>query len=301
MTNVHADWFEVTEPLANSTFTEWLHHNLNLWAVPYIHARGLNGYRERIVWGDGVTEQFSNGDERMGRHWTFSGASWDKLAPYMGDPAGWRYFIRKWAELGKGNVTRIDLASDFHQCDARTVSADIIHGMNEGLVRKRSWTEMTNSSDGYTMYFGSRRSDVMLRCYDKGAQLDLKPFEICRTEFEIKKNKSRALGDGLRGFLRFDDPGENQVGEWLAKIAVGLMVEFLPVHTLERVGVMAWGILPITLGSWLPKPLNNDAWWWNVVIPALQKRVILATGEFDEVFWNEFISRAGSRSKGNEA
>jgi len=293
MTNVHCDWFEVTEPLQNAPFSEWMYQNLLAWNVTRQHSKGLNGYREKTLWGGIVSEQYSPADERMGRHWTFPGSSWDKLSKQTGFETGWTYWLRSWAELGKGNVTRIDLASDFTDVDARTIAADIIHGMNEGLCRKRSWTEMANSKDGYTMYFGSRQSDVMLRTYDKGAQMNLEPFRLARTEFEVKKAKSRSLGDGMRMHLRLNDSTAPRIADWLAQITVGLMVEFIPVHTLRSLGVEKWGVQPIALGSWLPKSMNDDAWYWNVVVPALKRRVIAANGEFDEVFWSEFMKRMG--------
>lgn len=291
MTNVHADWFELTEPLWHSEFTSLMRERLMMCSAQAVHTRGTMGYRERIIWNDTVVEQWNDSDERMGRHWSFPGSAWAALSELTSGEPNWRYWIRLWAAHGKGNVTRIDLASDFTDTDARIVAGDILHGMENGLSRKRSWRQIDNSEDGYTMYVGSRQSDVMLRVYDKGAQLDLEPFKLARTEFEVKKSKSRSIGDGLRSLLTVKESEEANVGDWLASVSVGLMAEFIPIHTLERLGVTKWGVHPITIGSWLPRSLSSDAWWWNVVVPALRKRVRKTNGDFDEPFWAEFMER----------
>ncbi len=295
MTNMHVDWFEVTEPYNISRFSDDFHQTMDLWDVAATMSRGFSGYRYRRVWGGKVFEQWSDHDERMGRHWTFPGTAWEALQRCTEGSPNWRYWLRKWAAIGTGNITRIDFASDFADEDARVTAADIVHGMANGLTRSRSWTEMKNSHDGYTHYFGSRHSDVMLRVYDKGAQMNLEPFRLTRTEFEVKRGKSRAIGDGLRSLVTFAAEDETSVGDWLSRIAVGLMAEFIPLHTLERLGVTKWGVHPITIGSWLPKTLDSDAWYWNVVVPALAARLRTATGEIDHDFYDTFQSRLLAR------
>lgn len=290
MTNYHCDWFQVTEPLI-SPFNEFMRHLFSVWAIPVVHGKGYNGYRDRNEWGATVVEMWTDGDERMGRNWRFSGSSWDKLGAQIGEDVSWRYFVRTWAKTGKGNISRIDLASDFHDTDARDVSADIQHAMKERIIRNRKWREWNNSDLGYTAYFGAGKSDVMLRVYDKGAELDLEPFKICRTEFEVKGRKGQSIGDGLRTLPVLADDNDFNVGLWLERVTFGLMLEFIPAATLSRLGVDKWGVQPITLGSWLPRITNNDAWFNNVVVPALVNRLKKADGTIDEVFWSQFFSR----------
>lgn len=298
MSSYFVDWFELTEPVINSDFSDFMHHQFAAWGIAPKHGRGLNGYRMRSEYAGAVTEQWSDGDERMGRHWTFTGTSWDKLKAITGHEPHWRYWVRKWAELGRGNLTRIDLANDWTDTDARHVANEVRWGMDNGIVRKRTWTEFQNDALGYTFYAGSRRSDVMLRCYDKGAEMDLEPFRLCRTEFEVKKQKARNCGDGLRNLMRLQEANETRIGDWLCSIMVGLFIDFIPVTTLDELGVSKWGVMPITLGSWLPKVSNEDNWWWNVVIPALVKRVVIDNDTIDTDFWEGFIHEFQKRLPG---
>lgn len=296
MTNYHCDWFEVTEPL-HSPFNDFIRGTMNAWEKRPVHSHGHQGYQERHEYAGAVVEMWSDFDDRMGRHWRFSGSSWEKVAFATEHEPNWRYWVRKWAQLGRGNITRIDLASDFSDTDARSVAADIMHGMNESLIRKRSWKTIENGELGYTAYFGSRHSDVMLRCYDKGAELDLEPFRLCRTEFEVKKSKGRSIGDGLRTLMVHSNDDEANVGQWLERVTFGLMLDFIPRHRLDSLGVTSWGVQPITLGSWLPKSTYSDTWWWNVVVPALVNRVRQPDGTVDETFWSTFLQQVSDKLK----
>lgn len=296
MTNFHVDWFQVTEP-THSDFSEFLRHQFAAWDMSRVHGKGFSGYEHRNVYAGSVVEMWSDNDDRMGVNWRFSGGSFEAVQAATSHEPNWRYWVRQWAKRGQGNITRIDLASDFHQTDVRDVITDIMHGMNEGLIRKRSWRTIENDALGYTGYFGSRHSGVMLRAYDKGAELNLEPFKLARTEFEVKREKSHAIGDGLRGLSLRSISEEDNIGYWLEQVLFGLMLDFIPVHTLSRLGVDKWGVQPITLGSWLPKVSNEDAWWWNVVVPAFEKRARLDTGYLDMPFVGAFIDEIRRRLK----
>lgn len=124
--------------------------------------------------------------------------------------------LRLWREIGgtdkelaafyrgcKAKASRVDIAFDLFDwnIDIRRVYLDWKAGKIETRARKVSpYTEARRQEDGTiteatTLYFGSRTSEVMLRLYDKGAQMGVSK-DWKRLELEIKGDKAHAvIGD----------------------------------------------------------------------------------------------------------
>ncbi len=95
-------------------------------------------------------------------------------------------------------ATRFDVYVDWEGEDIQLIEE--VHGAcNHGhLCMLRSWSVQESTGDsarsGYTVYLGSRQSDVLYRFYDKGLeQGGGKSGVWIRAELELKKERSRAL------------------------------------------------------------------------------------------------------------
>ncbi len=151
---------------------------------------GHHGYRAGAVSSCGTVRVFWNGSvEGMGTHVQVSGQGCRLLESLEGF-GDWRTWLSCWRDLG-AKFTRVDFALD--DLSGRVKMATVLDSVRGGhLVRKgTTWSTIEkNDSKGMhqTLYVGSRTSDVMLRCYDKGLQLG----QASRLRFEIEYKRERA-------------------------------------------------------------------------------------------------------------
>lgn len=109
--------------------------------------------------------------------------------------------LKKISEIGQ--FTRIDLAIDDYTTDYYSTD-DVVELLRDGqcVSKFRSWQNLntrsisTNENQGHTIYFGSRKSDVFVRFYDKRLEQD-KDYAWYRWELELKGIKAGAVVDML--------------------------------------------------------------------------------------------------------
>ena len=109
--------------------------------------------------------------------------------------------LKKISSLGQ--FTRIDLAIDDCSTSYYTTD-DVVELVRDGqcVSKFRSWQNLntrsisTNENQGHTIYFGSRKSDVFVRFYDKRLEQD-KEYSWYRWELELKGIKAGAVVDML--------------------------------------------------------------------------------------------------------
>lgn len=102
-----------------------------------------------------------------------------------------------------GQFTRIDLAVDDYTTSYYSTD-DVAELLRDGMCvsKFRSWQNLntrsisTNENQGHTIYFGSRKSDVFVRFYDKRLEQD-KDYTWYRWELELKGIKAGAAADML--------------------------------------------------------------------------------------------------------
>ena len=108
-------------------------------------------------------------------------------------------------------ITRLDIALDSYTNLIKKIvkKYDKYEYVSKFKSTKKIENKKGSKSDGVTLYFGSRTSDIMLRIYDKQAeQKTEKPWT--RIEFEIKKEYTKdiaklidekGLGETFKGLL----------------------------------------------------------------------------------------------------
>lgn len=190
--SVSVDWmsFTVTDPVFNvSAVIEFLGFDTGLF---FDTGHGAMGYKSLHKLSEYAVSVLSDGRDDMGIHVTISGSAvahvlqrfWQSQYcfdnPFNDDKtADWdvvcmdalRLFFLKVLEIGR--FTRVDLALDDHKvhftpADIRgyIASGQMVSKFRTGR-REDSFDLATNMAIGDTLYLGSRKSDVMLRIYDK--------------------------------------------------------------------------------------------------------------------------------------
>lgn len=154
---------------------------------------GKMGYRERVV--HQKIEVLSGGSKGMGIHTILTG---EACRFYENDDDLTNLIAR--INFNKGRVRRIDLAMDFINLNYDLMDKITEH-LNAALVTSR-WRdniriEKRNISDneitGRTINFGSRKSEIFMRVYDKKMQIETEYNNYIRLELEIKGDKAEIL------------------------------------------------------------------------------------------------------------
>lgn len=181
---------------------------------------GKLGYRERIT-SEGI-EVLSKGAKEMGTHVILSG----QACRFFENGNNLLELIFK-INSNEAKITRIDLALDLKNLNYDPLEKIIEH-VEKGLVvsKWRSNTILvkreTNTAKkiGRTVNFGSRKSEVFLRVYDKKQQSKTDDDNYTRIELEIKgeraevlqkkinkENAGSILSEILNNYIRFVEQG----------------------------------------------------------------------------------------------
>ena len=136
-----------------------------------------------------------------------------------------------------GHVTRFDLAVDDIGTEYYTMSAfrDILSS-GAYISKFRGRREMVtygkrNEITGFTLYLGSRSSDIMLRVYDKQLEQNVKllasgdspiMYSWVRWELELKKKRAQQAADCILS------------GMSVSEVAVGILSNYLCIINLDN-------------------------------------------------------------------
>lgn len=200
---------------------------------------GARGYKKMLKCSDCNLYILYDGNDDMGIHVQITGSSISTVINHfkttleIDTPFGTGYdidfestFLRELLKsirnLG-GKISRLDLAVDDVGCQFFTVDevADL-HYKNRVVTKTRTFEMIKSDRDmkntGSTVYFGNRKSDIMLRVYDKQLeqkgklQTALNGAEIppwVRWELELKSDRAISAVDSIISGM---DLGEVVVG-----------------------------------------------------------------------------------------
>lgn len=194
--------------------------------------KGWNGYRKRLTFGN--VSIYFDGNEGMGSCLNMSGQGCRTFETCgTGDFDGlFRLFA---SDPGKYHMSRLDVAFDDHTgiLDMDRVFQDTIDRQYISKFRKARF-EGENDDErekaGKTVYFGSKKSDVMFRIYDKAYERGLSDdAHWVRVEMQLRDDRALAfvcqpepIGERFRGvllnYVRFvDDNGDTNRWRWPMK------------------------------------------------------------------------------------
>ncbi len=178
-------------------------------------AHGRNGYRQMITF-QGISILYDGRDD-MGICVDMSGIGCRSFESFS--KVGWPdLFSCLLYESGSYNITRLDAAYDDH---SGILNIDVLRDATDDhhyVSRSRTW-EVDYGSEGTTIYHGSKRSDMLIRIYDKAAEQGLDQDHWIRVELQmrdqnaigfVKSTLNSDLGctflGVLRNYLRYVTP-----------------------------------------------------------------------------------------------
>lgn len=182
------DWLSFSCKRSNPYYVVDL---LGLSDIPWQVIKGVHGYRDRLFFNH-ISIHF-NGRPDMGVWCEMSGQgcrAFESLSTLEGD---------KWSTLFSMivsenlNITRLDVAYDDH---TGTLDIDrlIQDTRNQEYVSKSDYWEITESSKGQTLQFGSPQSDTLIRIYDKARERHCPEGEHwIRCELQLRRDRAIAF------------------------------------------------------------------------------------------------------------
>lgn len=219
------DWLSFTDVANNELQASLSEFGFSL--EDFVEAeKGASGYKKMLLHKGSTLRVLYDGNENMGYHFDFSGSSIKELFYHFSNsmmemtPFGeygldmdiniLRELLSRIKQVG--HVTRLDLAIDDKVCPYFTLpDLQSVLEQERFISKFRTWQLVkdcttTNQLIGATIYLGSRRSDIMLRVYDKQLEQISKGVEGAdevpwvRWELELKNEYANvALVDLLNG------------------------------------------------------------------------------------------------------
>jgi DNA relaxase NicK len=188
----HIDWLGITLRLPESKGIQWLFQELKTvfgLSVTHVKSVGWNGYDHRAEMGNHGLIAWGGKAQRGTAHIEITGAGCAQILDWAS--------IESWGMRYHARITRIDLAHDDlegSQCNIeKTLEWHESGGFNCGgrNAKVKLAGDWHDKQDGRTIYIGTR-GNKMLRCYEKGKQLDDPESPWFRVELELR-NKNRHL------------------------------------------------------------------------------------------------------------
>lgn len=238
------DWvsFTVTSDMTVDSVIEFMgFSSVDFHSMPC----GASGYKSQLRHNLYNIRVLYDGNEDMGIHVDVSGSGVKPLLEAFKEtllcstPFGDGYELFDETVLARfckdvlliGKFTRFDVAIDDIGCEY--FSTDALYGYVDSCnivsrfrsCRNMKETDMRGNILGHTVYFGSGKSSMMLRVYDKQLEqnkhLELEqegyfPLPWVRWELELKKERATEFADLLVNS-----------GKTLASIAVGVLAHYL--------------------------------------------------------------------------
>lgn len=205
----------VVTPLKNHVSLDWCAFTVlsdfsifDILGMPendfFLAPRSGLGYKKLQILGD--IKVFSDGNEGMGVHVEMSGEGCRQYE-CINEGKWWLLILE--VQKNCGHFTRIDLALDdfekilsFDNILRKVKSAHVLSRFKSArILTKHDLSDA--SSLGKTVYFGSEKSDIQVRCYDKLIQMrnkspDLIPINCehwIRFEIQSRDNRSDVIAD----------------------------------------------------------------------------------------------------------
>lgn len=269
------DWFSFTSKIDSvDTIKKLL--GLDDPAIVFQELGGMHGYKDRFYF-EGISIHY-NGSQKInldGSVWVEMSGSGCRAFEQYSSHNDWRFILSHiLADLDSYHITRCDIAYDDWQ---GVLDIDLMRRESEkhNIVSKfRDYgVDMSFINGDITLYYGSRKSDVLFRCYNKAA-------ERCRA-------------DEINHWIRF----ELQLRD---EYALNFLLEF---YRTENLGRVFSGVVNNYLRYVKPSrsDRNKARWsirrWWLKFIDSVEKISLYTQKgtDYNEYKLHEFvINNAGN-------
>lgn len=207
------DWLSFTthKEIKNETLLSMLDYNS---AIP---ETARFGYTTAHRFASGLVVMSNSGRIDMGRHWVLSGSCLQEITNTLSKTV---FEILRIVVQEGAKVTRLDLAKDARSeaIELTKIFSAIQTGSYSG--KTKTFSQISDTKGGHTIYIGSRSSERFARLYHKGAQLGTGEDWI-RFEIEMKGDVAKEAARSLVG-------GSYAPGQLFDGIAKGMCVVASP-------------------------------------------------------------------------
>jgi phage replication initiation protein len=234
------DWFSGTSKEAKA---EEIIEFLGLQDLEFQKIPGFYGYSWRYYY-DGISIHFDGHIGDMGVCLEMSGQGCRVFETFgTGD---WNAIFKKFCvDDNSHKVTRLDVAyDDFTRLIPLEKIAELVRAQ-QYISKATKWT-VEYSSDGLTVYIGSKKSDILIRFYDKAAERGYDDeVHWVRCEIQLRRERAdgfincdRQIGEKFAGvlnnYLRFVDenPNDSNKNRWATS---QFWLDF--VQTVEKISI----------------------------------------------------------------
>ena len=214
------DWLSVT---SHKDSSEDIAEMLGLNVMQFEEMSGFHGYKSRLFY-DGINIHF-DGREGMGVNLEMSGQGCRVFETFgHGD---WQGLFKLFVSDRKAyNITRLDVAYDDHTGILNV--AKIARSTRKGWysARAKSWN-VDYSNKGTSIYIGSKKSEILIRIYDKAAERGFNDKHWVRCELQLRRERAlnfilqekpigEVFGGVLNNYLRYVKPtgNDSNVRRW---------------------------------------------------------------------------------------
>lgn len=180
------DWLSFTSKIHNPLEIISL---LGLEKCNFQFINGMHGYADRLYY-DGISIHFNGRNENMGVWCEMSGQGC-RVFETLGTGDYNTIFRTIFENDGMMNVTRLDVAFDDHD-GLLNISKIFDDTMKQNFSSRWKWYKHEAGSQGVTVYFGSPKSDIRLRIYDKARERNKEGHWI-RVELQLRDERALAF------------------------------------------------------------------------------------------------------------
>lgn len=191
------DWVSITSKIHSpQNFIELL--GLDHSGVSWESVKGAHGYRDRLYW-EKISIHY-NGREDMGVWLEMSGQGCRAFESFgTGDYES--LFREVLDNPGEMNLTRLDVAFDDHDglLDIKkvaedTVNREFISRWTVGKIERGMIFDQKKADDALTVNFGSMKSEIFLRIYDKAKERGFTDGRHwIRVELQLRDDRALAM------------------------------------------------------------------------------------------------------------
>lgn len=181
------DWLSFTSKIDS---VESIINFLALQDCRFVETKGMYGYRDRLHY-EGINIHYNCGREDMPNVWLEMSGSGCRTYETYGN-GDWVNLLDNISSSDDYNITRLDVAYDDH-IGILDMSRLVKDTLNENYISKWNSWEVMQSSKGATIYFGSPKSDIRLRIYDKARERGLEDIHWIRSELQLRDEMATAF------------------------------------------------------------------------------------------------------------
>jgi len=234
------DWFTGTSKVDSP---DEIIDFLGLESLEFQEIYGFHGYRHRFYY-DGISIHYDGHQPGMGVCLEMSGQGCRVFGTY--GTVDWKAVHDKFCvDDGTHNVTRMDIAYDDFTGKIPLEKIAEMTREEQFIAKARKWT-VEYSSNGLSVYIGSKKSDVLIRFYDKAAERGYDDdVHWVRCEIQLRKERAanfikcdktigKKFGGVLNNYIRFivENPDDSNKNRWATQ---QFWLDF--VQTVEKISI----------------------------------------------------------------